>query len=249
MRTFRVATYNIHKGRGIDGRTRIARIARVLAEIEPEIVALQEVVCHCGRELEYDQARYLGETLGYWISIGETRKHQGGVYGNVTLSKRKPRRSVSVDVSVSGREPRGILRTDIMIGGKLVHVFNAHLGTGFFERRRQAIRLLEEDLLRALDIAGPRILLGDLNEWTRGQVSRALHEEFAGNDLRCHLKRRRSFPSFAPMLHLDHVYLDNHLEAQRAFFYSTPLSLVASDHLPLVADVRFIPGGIAQPAD
>lgn len=237
---FRVATYNIHKGRGVDGRTRIDRIARVLAEIQPDIVAMQEVVCHCGRELEFDQARYLGETLGYWVSIGETRKHQGGVYGNVTLSKRKPQHSVSVDVSVAGREPRGILRTDLQIAGRLVHVFNAHLGTGFFERRRQSLRLLEQDLLRSLDIAGPRIVLGDLNEWTRGQVSYVLHEEFAGNDLRRQLKSGRSFPSFAPLLNLDHIYLDNHLEAARAFFYNAPLAMLASDHLPLVADIQFI---------
>jgi endonuclease/exonuclease/phosphatase family metal-dependent hydrolase len=40
----RIATYNIHRCRGIDGRTRPERIAAVLRSIDADVVALQEVV-------------------------------------------------------------------------------------------------------------------------------------------------------------------------------------------------------------
>ena len=71
----RVATYNIHKARGLDGRTRIERIARVLETIGADIVALQEVVSHEGFSIEDHQADYLAQRFGYFHVIGETRKH------------------------------------------------------------------------------------------------------------------------------------------------------------------------------
>ena len=109
MRNFRIATYNIHKGRGMDGRTRIDRILRVLREVEADIIALQEVINHEKRSPEEHQACYLAEQLGCFYSVGETRKHREGVYGNVTLSRWKFETSRHIDLSVAGREPRGAL--------------------------------------------------------------------------------------------------------------------------------------------
>lgn len=233
----RVATYNIHKGCGLDGRTRIERIADVLDAIGADVVALQEVVSHEGASIEDHQAEYLAKQFGYFHIIGETRKHRGGVYGNVTLSRWSFQQARHVDLSVSGREERGVLRTDIEMDGQIVHVFNAHLGTGHRERRKQAPRLMGGDLLKALDIRGPRIVLGDFNEWTRGLVSRTLSGEFPLTDLRAHLPRIRAYPSGLPLLSLDHIYYDHHFEVERAHFHRSRLSLMASDHLPLVADL------------
>ena len=70
MRTFRIVTYNIHKGRGLDGRARAERIARVLEKINPDIVALQEVVNHAGVSIEDHQASFLAERLGHRFAIG-----------------------------------------------------------------------------------------------------------------------------------------------------------------------------------
>ena len=237
MNRIRIATYNIHKGRGIDGRVRIERVARVLAEVHADIVALQEVVSHEGKRPEDHQASYLAGQFGYFYAIGETRKYRGGVYGNVTLSRWKFETTRHADLSVSGREERGVLRTDIRLGANLTHVFNVHLGTGHFERRRQARRLLDPDLLQALDISGSRIVLGDFNEWTRGLVTRTLTSEFHLTNLRAHLRRSRAYPSGLPLLHLDHIYYDDHFQVESARFHRSRMSLVASDHLPLVADL------------
>jgi endonuclease/exonuclease/phosphatase family metal-dependent hydrolase len=234
---FRIATYNIHKGRGLDGRVRVERIARVLAEIGADIVALQEVVSHEGRSIEDHQASYLAEHLGYVHAIGETRKHRGGIYGNVTLSRWSFDLTRHVDLSVPGREERGVFRTDVRLGPHLLHIFNVHLGTAHRERRTQAVRLIDETLLRAMDITGPRIVLGDFNEWTHGLVTRTLSTEFHLTDLRDHLPRTRAYPPIVPLLNLDHIYFDHQLRIFKARFHRTRLSLIASDHLPLVADL------------
>lgn len=237
MNRFRIATYNIHKGRGLDGRVSIERIARVLAELDADLVALQEVVSHEGLSIQDHQASYLADRFGYFYAIGETRKHRGGVYGNVTLSRRRFELIRHVDLSVAGREERGVLRTDLRVGPHLLHIFNVHLGTAHRERRTQAVRLIDEDLLRAIDISGPRIVLGDFNEWTHGLVTRTLSAEFDLTDLRNHIRRTRGYPAILPLLNLDHIYFDHQVKIRKASFHKNRLSLIASDHLPLIADV------------
>jgi endonuclease/exonuclease/phosphatase family metal-dependent hydrolase len=80
----------------------VERIARVLEAIDADIVALQEVVSHAGFAIEDHQAGYLAQQLGYFHIIGETRKHRGEVYGNVTLS----RWGFGLDLSVFGYDDR-----------------------------------------------------------------------------------------------------------------------------------------------
>lgn len=233
----RIASYNIHKGVGLDGRTSIARIVNVLREIDADVVALQEVVSYEGREAQYHQAQFLAAELDRHFSLGETRKHLGGAYGNVTLSKWAIANAKVIDVSIPGREPRGILRTDLDIGGRALHVFNTHLGTGFFERRRQAEKLIEQKLIDRGDLEGPRVVLGDFNEWTLGRVTTALREQFREAEPQRHL--RAGYPGILPLLNLDHLYADRELRIEKVRLHRTRLSLLASDHLPLVADLTW----------
>jgi len=65
-----------------------------------------------------------------------------------------------------------------------------------------------------------------------------LAERLNSIDLYPHLKRRRTYPGFFPVLHLDHIYFSNNVEIRRVQLPRSRLALVASDHLPLVADVR-----------
>jgi endonuclease/exonuclease/phosphatase family metal-dependent hydrolase len=237
MHRFRIATYNIHKCRGVDGRVHPERVALVLEEINADIVSLQEVVSHEGAAIADHQADYLAGRLGLFGALGETRKHRGGAYGNVTLSRWDFKLVRPIDITIGGCEQRVALRTDIRMGGHILHMFNVHLGTAVRERRQQAIRLIDRDLLRAVDISGPRIVLGDFNEWVRGLVTKTLVAEFHLTDLHAHLTRARSYPALLPMLHLDHIYFDHHLKVEKAFYHRTRRSLIASDHLPLVADL------------
>mgnify|MGYP003342736773 CR=1 FL=1 len=61
-------------------------------------------------------------------------------------------------------------------------------------------------------------------------------------DVRSYLKRRRTYPGLFPILHLDHIYFSGLIEVRKVELPRTRLALVASDHLPLVADIR-VTGG------
>ncbi|HEX8162735.1 MAG TPA: endonuclease/exonuclease/phosphatase family protein [Pyrinomonadaceae bacterium] len=243
----RVVTYNVHKCRGLDRRVRPARIASVLRELDADVIALQEVVSHAGADrAEMDQAKFIAGELGYDYCVGENRKHRGAAYGNVVLSRLPWGRVENHDITWRGRERRGALRVDVRIddgaGGRLtLHLFNVHLGTAFIERRHQARQLVGERVLRRPDLEGARVVLGDFNEFPRGLATRLLSEELCAADVRTHLKSARTYPGLLPVAHLDHIYYDPQLELTRLALHKTSTALVASDHLPLVADFRLRP--------
>ena len=129
----RVATYNIHKCQGLDRRTSAERIAAVIAELDADVVALQEVLDVQNGRPEYDQARQINNKLrGYERCFGENRRLHGGLYGNMTLSRFPVQVCQNYDVTWRNRERRGCLRTDVLLGKDAVlHVFNVHLGTSY----------------------------------------------------------------------------------------------------------------------
>lgn len=235
----RVATYNIHKCRGMDGRTRPQRVADVLRELSVDVIALQEVVSLSGGKREQNQAQFLADALGFEFRIGETRKLRGAAYGNVVLS-RFPVKEVEVyELPAARREPRGCIRCDLEVApGKVVHVFNIHLGTGYLERRRQAQILMSREILGSPRVKHARLVLGDFNEWTRGLVSRLLQQEFESVDIELHLQRKRTYPGMLPLMHLDHMYFDRELALEKFLLHRSRMALMASDHLPLLAEFR-----------
>jgi endonuclease/exonuclease/phosphatase family metal-dependent hydrolase len=244
----RIVTYNVHKCRGLDRRVRPARIASVLRELDADIIALQEVLSVGGAAREMDQARFIAEELGYDYCIGENRRLSGGAYGNVILSRLPWRHVHNYDITWRGRERRGCLRVDIETGrgttaataaaGQLIHLFNVHLGTAYIERRHQARQLVGDRILGNAELSGARVVLGDFNEWTKGLATRLLTEHLQSADLRTHLRSPRTYPGALPLVHLDHIYFDPALELQQLTLHKSLTALVASDHLPLVADFR-----------
>ena len=84
-------------------------------------------------------------------------------------------------------------------------------------------------------LLGPRVLVGDFNEWIKGLTTRMLSEKFESLNLELHVRRRRSYPGFLPIMHLDHIYFERPLHVEKAELIRTSLSKIASDHLPLIA--------------
>jgi endonuclease/exonuclease/phosphatase family metal-dependent hydrolase len=235
-RQLRIATYNVHRCRGLDRRTRPGRIIDVLAAIQPDIVALQEVIGPGTSGM--GQAELIGAGLGMgWVmaSARELRQHQ---FGNVVLSRHPIREHAEHDLTWKTCEPRCSQRVGIDLGtpGTLLQVFNVHLGTALLERRYQAARLA--GWIHDRRTRPPKIVLGDFNEWSRGIAEDILARRLQSVDLFPHLKRRRTYPGIFPVLHLDHIYYEGDIEVRRIELPRTRLSMVASDHLPLVADVR-----------
>jgi endonuclease/exonuclease/phosphatase family metal-dependent hydrolase len=228
----RIVTYNIHKGRGMDGRTSIKRIAKVLDDLDADIIALQEIFSVC--DSFEGQAEMLASELGLKQAFGCTRHRRGRPYGNAILSRWPIVSSQDLDISCHRRERRGCIRADLKTPRGTLHIFNIHMGTSFFERRQQVQHLLSAKHLHD-DLSGPRVLVGDFNEWIRGLTTRMLSEKFESLNLELHVQRRRSYPGFLPLMHLDHIYFERPLHVEKAELIRTRLSKVASDHLPLVA--------------
>jgi endonuclease/exonuclease/phosphatase family metal-dependent hydrolase len=222
----RIATYNIHRGRGLDGRVSLHRIADVLREIDADVVGVQEV---------YEtQAEHLAHELGMQFVTGVTVHRTDGARGNAILTHLPLEGVATFDLSVRTREARGGLRVDLRFHTQLLHVFNVHLGLRRRERATQVKVLVERHILWD-DRTGPRIVIGDLNEWFPGRVGRALRREFAS------LRRYRTHPALLPLWSLDRIYWDHAVRAEGLRVHRTRLSRVASDHLPLVATLRIRP--------
>jgi len=234
----RIATYNIHKCRGLDRRTSPERIIAVVRQLDSDVVALQEVLAVENGRPEYDQVgRIADELKEYRLCFGENRKLHGGGYGNLTLSRLPVKLCQNYDVTWHNRERRGCLRTDVPLSeAAVLHLFNVHLGTGFVERRHQARRLLSNEVLNRSELISPRIVVGDFNEWTRGLASRLMGSAFAAVEPRAYLRYARTYPGVLPFLHLDHFYFDRQLRLRSFRLHRSRKALVASDHLPLVAE-------------
>ncbi|MDQ3070635.1 MAG: endonuclease/exonuclease/phosphatase family protein [Acidobacteriota bacterium] len=233
----RVATYNIHRCRGMDRRTDPARIAKVIQSTNADVVALQEVI-GAGPNGTVNQAEEIGALAGMGWVMAPARELRGHLFGNVVMSRLPMTAHAHCDLTWRSCEHRNVQRVDVDVNGRVVHLFNVHLGTALLERRYQAGRLAA--YVHDKRVEGPKIVVGDFNEWTKGLATTLLSQKLKALDLYPHLKRRRTYPGIFPFLHLDHVYYEGELEIQKVELVRTRLSLMASDHLPLVVELRIL---------
>ena len=231
----RIATYNIHRCRGMDRRTSVARIADVIRELNADVVALQEVIgAGPGGP---GQAEELGAALGMGWVMHSVRTLRGHQFGNVIISRHPIVHHGHYELTWRTCEERSCQRADVDFGhGRLLHVYNVHLGTAVLERRYQAGRLAA--FVHDHRIKGPKVILGDFNEWLRGLATKTLSALFKSIDILEHLKRRRTYPGLFPVLHLDHIYYEGEVTVRKLELVRTRKALMASDHLPLVAELR-----------
>ena len=228
-RDFVVATYNVHRWTGINGRMRPdpARAGIVIAELDADVIALQEVLRPFGGE---DPLEALADALGLHVAFAATRVHKRGELGNAILS-RTPIAGVSMmDLSFSRLERRVALAAQFECAGGMVDVVATHLALGDRTRHRQVRSLLDHPQLRDR----PTLLLGDMNAWRRCPATRALEDE-----LHSHHNRAwpASFPAARPVLALDRIY-SRSVEVLDIDAHSSRAARRASDHLPIVARVR-----------
>lgn len=167
----RVLTYNIHHGEGVDGKLDLDRIAKVMKEVTPDVIALQEVDQNVSRSNVVDQAADLGRLMDMKYVFGGNIDLQGGKYGNALLTRLEiVGQQNELLPNVGNGEQRGVLKVELRIPDQSTNlvVFATH----FDHRRNDQERVLSAERINALSTGvGAAILLGDLND-VRG--SRAL---------------------------------------------------------------------------
>lgn len=247
-RALTLLTWNIHGGVGADGRFDLTRVTRVIASLEPDVAALQEVGEVHGRSPALDQARAVAELTGMRLAFMANVASGRRRYGNAILSAHTILKETHYDLTVGTREPRGCLRADIDLGGGAqIHVFNLHLGLGAREKRRQAM-LLSADILRDAALAFPMVVVGDFNRWWPGPVRALLRRALFD----CAMAVHRADPTYharLPVFRLDRVLAGPGVAAREVRVVERGEARVASDHLPLWVRLEVEPPslGVAAP--
>jgi endonuclease/exonuclease/phosphatase family metal-dependent hydrolase len=238
---FRIMTYNVHGCRGLDRQWSPERIAQVIAECHPDVVALQELDVGRVRSGSVDQAEMIARALGMDVQFYPAMRIMEELYGDAILS-RLPSRLIKAGslprLRGFGLEPRGALWSSIRVGATDVQVINTHLGLLERERLKQVDALLGPAWLGHPACRNPIVVLGDLNATSRARSYRRLASRFVdAQTAPAASGRRATFPTRYPALRIDYVFVDRLIEVLAAQTVRTPLALMASDHLPVVVDL------------
>ena len=228
--TLRVASWNIHKGVGIDRRRDTARILAVLKEIDADVFALQEVDKRFGRR-EAILSEAALEEAGWKPVDCNPDSPSMCWHGNAILVRTHCPTANVHNVELPTLEPRGAVRVDCVIRGHVMRVIGMHLDLSGLRRRKQIRTVLNH--LADSDGDPPAVLMGDFNQW--GDRSGAM-QEFEGPWHVC--QTGPSFPTRRPIACLDRIVVSHEWDCRSTHVHLSELSAKASDHLPIVAEIE-----------
>ena len=239
----RIATYNVHGCVGMDRQRSEARIAEVIAQLSVDIVGLQELDLRRRRSACVDQTGMIAEQLGWHSHFHPAMRRDDEHYGNAVLS-RYPlsfRRAAELPGTAPFfcRENRAAIEVDVETNIGAVHIINTHLGLGWRERLLQAQLFTSAEWHAAIAGNAPLILLGDFNSLPGSGPYRALTRHL--RNVRELVRATRpigTFPTWFPALAVDHIFVNAALHPVSLTVHRSPAARIASDHFPLVAEVR-----------
>ena len=238
----RVLTYNVHRWVGIDRKISLQRTAAVIAGSKADVVALQEVRAGRIEAGERDQAEELAKQLGMDLHIQPTIRMFGEQYGLAILTKLPSRKIKGERLPTASPGPkiekRSALWVEVTCGRAEVQFVNAHLSLRSGDRLAQAHALMGPDWLGHPDCQKPALLMGDLNAPPRSRAYKLLSSKMRDAQLAIGMQKARpTFHTRIPLARLDHIFLNGEAKILSAEPVVTPLSKVASDHLPLMASL------------
>ncbi len=239
----RLMTYNVHGCGGMDGRVSPRRVARVIRGELPDIVALQEVDLGRRRSRAEDQGAIIARELGMNVVFCPTVTRGEEHYGHALLSRWPievvKRMRLPHDSTSWWQEPRAAMWARVTIGGQVINVITTHLGLGPKERVLQIKALLGEEWLGGIPESEPVLLCGDFNALPGSAPYKLAATRL--RDVQAAVDGYRpvaTFSSLQPLVRLDHIFVSKHFTREKVTVVRTDLTRVASDHLPLMADLR-----------
>jgi endonuclease/exonuclease/phosphatase family metal-dependent hydrolase len=239
----RVLSYNIHKCiGGVDRRYDPQRVADVINGQHADVLLLQEVDHDVPRSNRDRQVDVLGDLVGMryrsWFPNVDVRG--GGCYGNAILSRYPIVDSTNIDLSIRFKKKRSVLHGVVRVRhndiDRTVHVYNMHLGLARFERRIQLRKFLDSHPFQTLHDETPVVVGGDLNDVYGGLGELLRPAGFRGVE-----RRPLTFPAWGPVRALDAIFVRGRLDFIKLARCESDLARRASDHRPLIADVRLHP--------
>lgn len=238
----RVMTYNTHHCIGIDGKCRPQRIADVISSAEADIIALQEMDVNRRRSGEQDQTAVIAAQLGmhhcfFPVWLSETEQYGLSIVSRFPMTVMRQEILTDFDQR-NKREARGAIWVSIETDAGKIHLLNTHLGLTKGERDKQVDELLSERWICNLPTKEPIIIAADLNAGPKSQtmkrLTRMLH---CVQTLAEDHQPQKTFASVLPLRRIDHILVSHHLRVERVTVLRTHTTTVASDHLPVCADL------------
>lgn len=224
--THRLMSYNIHHGEGMDGKIDIERIGKLIIDINPEVVGLQEVDSVVVRSGNIDILQLLSEQTGMYATFGYSILHDGGKYGNGVLTREKP---IAVKkIALPGAKEA---RTALIVELDKYIVVNTHLSLTN-EERLESVKIITD----AVEIYDkPVFLMGDLNATPDSEPITFLQDKW---QILSNPKQPTS-PSVNPRSTIDYI-LGYTAKGETYAKYRAHVidEQVASDHRPLFVDIR-----------
>ena len=244
--SLRVMTYNIYGARATSpaNAADLDAIAEVIRRQNPDFVTLNEVDVFTNRTgKDVHQARDLAEKLGMEWHFSKAIDRDGGEYGDAVLSKYPILEKRSYRLPCAAEQPgedRSLCVIRVQIDGKDLYVASSHLDhlSGDASRLVQATEIRR---IRDTEMEGDLILCGDLNALPSSNVI-ATMTSFLTNTGPID---QYTFPSDDPSRKIDYIMYApiEHFGVQNCQVVSRGDQQVggvdASDHRPVIADIRF----------
>lgn len=222
----KLASYNLHKCRGLTGPHAPERNLAVIRALDPDIIALQEVDFRYGARPEaLPRKLILAETGLVPARLNGTSDASLGWHGQTILMRPHLAEIATLRrLPLPGLEPRGAVA--LRLPG--LTVIGVHLGLARSSRRAQLARITAQASRIAEDHI---VLMGDFNEW---RDDRGL-ESLAGFRL---IAPGPSYPAPLPQLRLDRMAMSRNLDLLESGVFNQAGARDASDHLPIWARIK-----------
>ena len=198
-----VLSFNIYHGEtvGAEKRFDLDLLAKVINDVNPDFVALQEVDNKTNRARNYDLVTELGQRIKMAPLFGKAMSFDGGEYGEGVLSKYSFVSTKNHALNAGeGKEPRAALEVITKIkSGDVIRFVGTHLD----HTKDETDRINQVNQLNAIfaDNDIPTILAGDLNARPESEAMKILFSKWTLSDTNLN----PTIPVINPTAKIDYV--------------------------------------------